>query len=440
MKTRTDEMTFRKAAALIVLFFVAAVPCAQAEKIGRVTFTIGKVSVTQGDAPAMPMKQGMEVEAGARIETGESGQAHIRFIDSAIVVLRPESVLTIEEYKVNLDKPSENTIRFKLDKGVLRSVTGKAGEMAKERFRLNTPIAAIGIKGTDFITKASSTETDTVVLRGGVVMAPLEGQCAQLLVGPCNSAFSRDLTAETQGYFLRMTSRQASPELVPLERIPDGMVVPINSAKVRPALSAEPPTSSIARPAQDVREHEQKYPGAAVDSDSRAAKPIVTVQPRIWWGRWQQYADPQQPGTSYAEQMRSDREAAGGRGVFGLLREKSVTYRMPTVGSADFSLARSEAYVVNGSVLSPASVVNGGLHVDFNRSTFDTRLTVAADGAAHDLASQGKIQGDGRFVSRSGQATGVSGVLSSGATQAGYAFNHDLGNGRSLSGATLWSR
>ena len=33
----------------------------------------------------------------------------------------------------------------------MRSITGQWGEAARDRFRLNTPIAAIGVRGTDFI-------------------------------------------------------------------------------------------------------------------------------------------------------------------------------------------------------------------------------------------------------------------------------------------------
>ena len=48
----------------------------------------------------------------------------------------------------------------------MRSVTGQWGEASRDRFRLNTPIAAIGVKGTDFVVKVENGKTFASVLSG----------------------------------------------------------------------------------------------------------------------------------------------------------------------------------------------------------------------------------------------------------------------------------
>lgn len=44
----------------------------------------------------------------------------------------------------------QSLVRFRLDRGVARAISGAAAEGARERFRLNTPLVAIGVRGTDF--------------------------------------------------------------------------------------------------------------------------------------------------------------------------------------------------------------------------------------------------------------------------------------------------
>ena len=46
--------------------------------------------------------------------------------------------------------PSDSQVKLNLIEGTARAVSGEAAKAAKERFRLNTPIAAIGVRGTDY--------------------------------------------------------------------------------------------------------------------------------------------------------------------------------------------------------------------------------------------------------------------------------------------------
>ncbi|MFM8637711.1 MAG: ATP-binding cassette domain-containing protein, partial [Betaproteobacteria bacterium] len=53
---------------------------------------------------------------------------------------------------------------------VVRSITGQWGEAAKDRFRLNTPLAAIGVKGTDFAVRVEPDKTAAAVYTGAIVL------------------------------------------------------------------------------------------------------------------------------------------------------------------------------------------------------------------------------------------------------------------------------
>ena len=85
------------------------------------------------------------------------------------------------------DRPEESVVKFSLLQGTARAISGKAAEAAKDKFRLNTPIAAIGVRGTDFVVSVSQTSVRAMVNQGAIVLAPYSAQCSALGAGPCDS-------------------------------------------------------------------------------------------------------------------------------------------------------------------------------------------------------------------------------------------------------------
>ena len=182
--------------------------------VGEVTSVIGVGRVLNAQNERAVARGGL-IRAGDRIETAAGGHVHVRFIDGGLVSVRPLSRLHIEDYR-NQDTQNLAAIKFKLDVGVMRSVTGEWGEAHRDRFRLNTPVAAIGIKGTDFVVKADSGNTFVSVKTGAIVMSPLEGACA-LGLGPCAGERSALLSADMQGQMLEYLKQndKGMPRLVP---------------------------------------------------------------------------------------------------------------------------------------------------------------------------------------------------------------------------------
>ena len=121
--------------------------------IGVVTFAVGQVSRVPAGQPAskaMPLQKDQALAVGDRLVTGPSSHVHVRFIDGGLVSVRDSSELVITQYSFDPDNPAASKVRFYLQGGVARSITGKAGQAAKDQFRLNTPVAALGVRGTDF--------------------------------------------------------------------------------------------------------------------------------------------------------------------------------------------------------------------------------------------------------------------------------------------------
>ncbi|MBK7509907.1 MAG: FecR domain-containing protein [Comamonadaceae bacterium] len=179
-----------------------------AEVVGEVTLLIGQAQLVGADDVVRTVERGQPVRAGDRIETREGGHVHVRFVDGGRLSVRPSSRLQIENYSHSATQPQGSAIKFRLDEGVIRSITGTWGEEARERFRLNTPMAAIGIKGTDFVVKSDANATAASVYAGAILLAPL-GDCAAPL-GSCQKGRERLLSADMKGDTLSQTFEQAS--------------------------------------------------------------------------------------------------------------------------------------------------------------------------------------------------------------------------------------
>lgn len=413
----------------------AAAPAPAVIDVGQVTFAIGDVRVA-GAATAGRLQRGAAVHPGQTIETGESGHLHIRFTDGAAIAVRPQSRLLIEHYDYDPARPADSRIRFRLEEGAMRSITGRGGEAAKDRFRLNTPVAAIGIKGTDFNVQTSGALTRASVFEGGIVVSPLGAACDSGAFGPCRGPAARELSGadkdfyalEVHGDQMRVTLAARRADM-PRPGTPAAMQTA--AAEAQDALNDVRAVITLANNAA--------VPAAAAPPDVPSAPPPDAA---LWWGRWAAFADPADPAGTYVAKATAGRELAGGNQLFGLLRENTVVANFPTRGAATFSLMQAEAYTVMGTTLTPARTLGGSLGLDFDAQRFTTQLSVVPAGMGQmDLTAQGRIEGGGRFYATPAQSSmWVSGALAPGGQQAGYAFERPLQGGGFLSGATLWIR
>ncbi len=144
--------------AILGMALFIAIP-AGAEPAGNALFVYGSVTVER--APASPLKKGEPLFAGDTIVTGSRSRAQLLMKDGAKVALRPDTRFVINEYfeagdeieapdgsVVVADKGGSVT---SLIKGGFRTITGAIGDNNPEGFEARTPVATLGIRGTDFI-------------------------------------------------------------------------------------------------------------------------------------------------------------------------------------------------------------------------------------------------------------------------------------------------
>lgn len=119
----------------------------EAQEIGTVLSARGAVSAKSPSGEIRVLGKDSAILQGDVISTGPKSFAVLKMVDDAQFSVRPDSVLSFEEYSM---KENEESAAMRLFKGGLRSISGLIGKKKPDAFKLNTTVATIGIRGTDF--------------------------------------------------------------------------------------------------------------------------------------------------------------------------------------------------------------------------------------------------------------------------------------------------
>lgn len=95
------------------------------------------------------LARGDAVKEEERIITGDKSFAVLQFVDGAKVTIRPNSVLDIKQYVYN--GGDENAATLSLVSGGLRIITGAMAKSEPDSFKVETPVALMGVRGTEFV-------------------------------------------------------------------------------------------------------------------------------------------------------------------------------------------------------------------------------------------------------------------------------------------------
>lgn len=430
-----------------------AVSFASEQAIGQVSLLIGVARVIHMDGSSEPLRRGAPIQVGDRVETSANGHVHLRFIDNGAVSVRPDSVLEVQAYRYDADKPHANEVRLKVEQGTSRSISGAATEVDKNRFRLNTPIAAIGVRGTDFIVHTDAKGMRATVADGAIVVGALGGSCSATGLGPCSGSDSRVLSADMG---------RLMAEVRPGDRV--ARVVPIGNAaeaatggaeeRVAALHAAESAARTAAQQAADAKGFAQMR-----DSDRSAADVLAIISPsavnlnsrpeqtaQLAWGHWGIGATTNDNVSMPYAFARLGRDVTPAHdSKYGTLfratdpANSDGLLHNSTDAKVDFRLSRAMATFETGSRTEAANVDGGTLTLDFSKRTFATALALSsATGGKAELRAAGDVAADGTFAVRDA-AQKVSGAVSFDSKEVGYLFERSVIGGL-FRGKTLWGR
>lgn len=441
---------------------MSAAHAAHAADAGKIIFVAGNAKA--GEASA---REGARVAEGQMLSTGADGFIYVKTVDNGLFILRPNTRARIVTYHIDQRNPANTRIKLELLSGVARSKSGEAVKLARQNFRFNTPVAAIGVRGTDFTVFTNDDTSRVAVISGGVVVSSFSGGCRPDGAGPCEGEASRELSAAQRGQLVQVQRGQAAQVL---------QSSPLSPDQVSPPRGDEPLTKNggAGSTQANVGVEAKKNAGLnavieklvtanpapiLVPAPLPEPTPPVTIPPpppvievpslperTAVWGRWQpllgRYA------SIDLSEERKKNELLALSGYFALFRSPGKDYVAPNNGSVGFSLRGSEAVVTTeygfgNTVAAPASLSNGTLTVDFGDRTFKTGMDVTTSTDVVRVSADGSVREDGRLFGN--EAAGRHGVLNvqglltnerGGA--AAYIFDGRLDDKRTVNGAATW--
>ena len=438
--------------------------------VGEVSLVLGRAYLEREDARVL-IETGAKVRVGDRVFTEAGGHVHVRFVDDALVSVRPSSTLDVVRYDYDASKPENSAVKFELSEGVARAISGEAAKSARERFRMNTPIAAIGVRGTDFVVSANSRSTRALVNEGAIVMAPYSSECSSEALGPC-AVDAVELSQNTL-QVLELGSGNPAPRLVAASSERTLSEIESSGTTDASAADAQVAADDTADTLDSTEFYLESVATTKITTEVAAAEkgetppptdlpdtvlpetPVVladftptealtadsTATDQLVWGRWASTGAPSLLSLSLSEA----REGAGGRDVtvastsgFILYRSEPNGARVESgLGVVRLDLNAAEAFYDSSNGIVAMRVAGGNLELDFVDRAFATSLNLDhASTGAIDFTANGAIA-DGGYLRLKEDSKTLSGAVATDGSAAGYFFEQQLDTGR-IQGITLW--
>lgn len=453
------------------------------QPVARVSMAVGDAQRIGASGQVTPLSLGTQLSEQDRIITGKDAMVILIFSDQARVALRPDSELLIRRYKVD-PNGAETELQLDLLRGTVRQISGRAAQKQPERYRLNTPIAAIGVRGTDFLAKSGEGLVEAYVHEGAIVVAPLGGAgtpgeipAANIGAGfgvqysradrsknlerqnvgqndverlfgmriAASSSTDRTAAGNTAGNAAQPDKKDRTEQTVVASLAPardrDATGVSMQSTAslaggvVQSSVMMVPNTPELPSPPLVVP------PVTSPEVLPPVTPPVVVQLPtQLVWGK---FSNPQKlPFTlpvAYADVKDGRHTTVGELGQYALWRDgvngpldKSLR------GQAQFALAAGEAFYQQAGKTLAVNLTDPRLQVDFDRLSFNTQIGLSGAGVpAQQLNVSGRMNDEGVFL---GTASGqrVAGALSRNGVEAGYLFKIDNSAGQ-YQGITLWN-
>ena len=400
--------------------------------------------------------KGAALQQGDRIQTGADGYVYVRMADGGLLVVRPLSELRIDQWKFDPLQPQNSEIRYTLKSGVARYVSGRGSQAAKDKFRFNTPIAAIGVRGTDFTVLAEALFTRVAVRTGGVVVSRLGDGCRAEALGPCEGDNSTELFASAREKMIQLRQGDLRPELVDVNAAP-------SPDRARPPANAEPTASrrpsplNESAPLIDSRAEQvvsaytaptQKGPEPSDPGTSGGANPptgsvpVVPPSLQVVWGRRDALT-----GSSVVpvpmDALLTGRSLITANSYYALAGNLQNIEVLPSAGTAEFKLSSHQGVVFDklSNIAVDSTASNGALRIDFANRSFVTGFDVRAGDLAARIEGYGSVGNDGSLLSKAFLSPAlIQGVVGGAGSEAVYLYQRSLSRQFEAAGVASWGK
>lgn len=417
-----------------------AAPVDPVATAGTVVLAAGPVYVLRDTGERTQLERGAVLTPGQTIVTGEGGFAHIHMADGGLVAVRPLSEFEIEvfEYRHNA---SGDRVRYRLEEGVARSITGEVGEANKDAFRLNTPVAAVGVRGTDFVVATNSGTSRVAVNSGAVVVAALGASCQASGFGACTSdSLLLGAGDENRGKYVEVVSGDQIPRMIHDPSSTPDNISPPHEQEPRPVASLSDRTSLESERDTPLQPQETLQPQAPIATPDLPVVGSIAAPTDTYWGRWSRVEQVDGLSLQQVAALRDEgRRVLIANSVYGAGVDAMPT-SLPRSGRADFLAAGGEGVLRTAEGLQPLAVSAGRLSVNFDSRSFDMNSRFEGNGGVYATQAIGEVDARGYLQSDPGRSDSlVAGALSKDVQSAVTTVERSYADGN-LAGVITWGR
>jgi hypothetical protein len=123
--------------------------------IAQAIWVKGAVTATQPGGEARTLTRRSVVYEHDVVSTDKTSSGEIGFNDGSLMSLNPDTAVKIDEYKYTKGGGKDDKAVMSLVKGGFRTITGAIPKENPDGYKMNTPVATIGVRGTEYVTVLS---------------------------------------------------------------------------------------------------------------------------------------------------------------------------------------------------------------------------------------------------------------------------------------------
>jgi hypothetical protein len=255
---------------------------AQSEPAGRFVSVTGEVSVVASDGTQRAAARDSDFRAGETLVTGDNALAQLRMADRSLISVRGGSEFKLDQFAYAGKADSNASFVMSIVKGGFRTITGLIAQGNRRGYRITTPSATIGVRGTHFevvhllpqtagqdvapgtynrvfegiTTMQNPAGAGILVNRDQTAFAALQGNVAPVLVAPPAAIFGRPTpvprakpAATSDGGGREEKARAVAPALQPLQPQTPATPEAVRLTPLAPAPTVQPALTPLEAPA-----------------------------------------------------------------------------------------------------------------------------------------------------------------------------------------------
>ena len=181
-------------------------------KVGYVARVTGQAASTNVNDRVHQLQINSQVFEGDRISTQVGAKLFVIMDDGAEIYVKEDSVIKVSEYVITTGYDKNSSSILDLLRGGLRKITGSIGQSALANYQVQTGLATIGIRGTEYVIKLCKLDDcsqtvsrndpeaklHAVVLAGAITLTTDEEVQILMAIGEYGTASNEALTIEEE--------------------------------------------------------------------------------------------------------------------------------------------------------------------------------------------------------------------------------------------------